>query len=210
MATPDFLEYGTAVRANRRRCVRWSLVVVLLVVVVWQLHSACQWAYYRDRDRVRADWDAVSSGRTMAIDGYDNTMSWAVAEARIRADGSQGRIIRILSPRPGELRTGARLAIESLGSTGVCVETGDERVSVGYLDVGSQSEFAPVLPFRLKNGADLALHYDEILSFIKQENSGTYTNRQGRLCTYRIRVYDSSASPIPPALGSVLKGSTGP
>ena len=68
------------------------------------------------------------------------------------------------------------------------VETGDERGLVDYLDVGARSEFAQILPFKLRNVADLAAHYDALMAFVTQEPSGTYMNQNGRTCIFHVRV----------------------
>jgi hypothetical protein len=195
--TSPTLEYGSQPRTDPRRLIRRSLAVLALVAIcVWTVRIAFQRLYDLDRNSVESALRSVPGGRVLHIGGFDDGISWTVATAEVSVDGSTARTISFRSPRYGELQSGSRMCVTSIGPYQVDVEVSDERMVVQHLDFGCDSEFKDVLPFRLRDVNDLAVRYDEVLAFVTKEPSGTYTAPDGKVCTYQIRASQGS-QPLP-------------
>ena len=194
--TSQPLEYGSQPRVNPGRVIRRSLAVLaLLAVCVWTIRLGFQRLYNIDRDSVESALRAVPGGRVVDIGGFDEELTWTVASATVSVDGSATRTITFMSPGRGQLQSGSRMAVTDIGPYQIRVEVSDDRMLVQSLDFGHDSEFKDVLPFRLRDVNDLAAHYDEIIAFITQEPSGTYTAPDGKVVTYQIQVW---TGPQPP------------
>ena len=188
--TSQPLGYGSQPRTGTRRVILRALAAVaVLGLCFWTIRVAFQRIYYLDRDSVEAALRSIPGGRVLDIGGFDDSFRWTVASAEVSIDGSPSRAISFRSPRHGELQRGSRMCLTSIGPYEVYVEVGDDRILVQHMDVGSDSEFKDVLPFRLRDVNDLAAHYDEILAFVAQQPSGTYKAPNGRVCTYQIRAW---------------------
>jgi hypothetical protein len=191
--TSQPLEYGPQPRTHPHRVIQRLLAVLaLLAVCVWTVRVALQRLYYLDRNSVESELRSVPGGRVLQIGGFDDGLSWTVATAEVSVDGSTARTISFRSPRHGELQSGSRMCVTSIGPYQVDVEVSDERMLVQHLDFGRDSEFKDVLPFRLRDLHDLAARYDEVLAFVTNEPSGTYTAPDGKVCTYQIRASQGS------------------
>ena len=194
--TSQLPEYGSQPRTNAYRIIRRSLAVVaVLALCVWAARLAFQRLYYLDRNSVQSALRSVPGGRLIQIGGFDDGLSWTVAEAEVSVDGSPTRTISFRSPRQGELQSGSRMCVTSIGPYIIDVEVSDERMLVQHLDFGHESEFKDVLPFQPRDVRELASRYDEIVAFVTREPSGTYTTRNGKACTYQIRASKGSQLP---------------
>ena len=187
------LDYGSQPRTDLGRLFRRSIIgLAVFAVGVGTVCLALQRIYYLDRNSVESALRSVSASRVFHIDGFDDTLSWTVATAEVSVDGSPSRTISFRSPRHGELQSGSRMCVTSVGAYDVDVEVSDERVLVQHLDFGCDSEFKDVLPFRVRDVNDLAARYDEILAFVMEEHSGTYKTPDGKFCRYHIRAWKRS------------------
>jgi hypothetical protein len=159
----------------------------VLLLCVWAIRVGSRKLYYLDRDSVHSALAGIPSGKVIQVAGFDDGITWTVANAEVSVDGFATRTIMLRSPRWRELQNGRRMCVMGLGPYALDVEVGDERVLVQHLDFGRNSEFGELLPFRPRDVRELAARYDEIVAFITQEPSGVYTTREGKRCTYRIR-----------------------
>ena len=144
--------------------------------------------YYHDRDRVIAELSAIQGVHVITVDGPDDGWHMTVAYAWFSIGRDPNKTICLQAPKAGDLGSGRHMWIASMGPRRVYVEVDDSRQMMGFLDVGKDSEFAQILPFKLKGVGDLVAHYDEVLAFINREPSGRYITQDGKTCTYHVRV----------------------
>ena len=146
--TSQPLQYGSQPRFNPDRMIRRSLAVLALIAVcVWTIRLGFQRFYYIDYDSVQSALRGVPGGRIIDIGGFDDGLTWTVASAHVSVDGSAARTITFMSPGRGQLQSGSRMALTSIGPYQIRVEVSDDRVLVQSLDFGQDSEFKDVLPF---------------------------------------------------------------
>jgi hypothetical protein len=182
------LEYGAEHRWNVRAIVVRSLAavgVIVLVAIAWPI--AWSRLYLYEEVGVRSELESIRGGRVLNINSYDDPPGVKVMFAEVSVDGGSTRTIRFRGPRYYLLRKGEWMMIDEIGPHSVLVYLRGEPWPQP-LRAGPDGELANVLPFKLKNVRDVAAHYDEIVSFVGSEPSGTFTDSAGRVSTWRIEV----------------------
>jgi hypothetical protein len=181
---------------NPWRSLTW--VFVALSACAWLVFGAgatCRRVAMLERDRVLEQINGIPNVRVFDVHGYmnDPAIFWTVLGVRFSVDGTPGGMIYLRKPLPRELRTGSRLAIHEMGAQHVWVEyDGDDQWTKRPLDVGHDSELAAVLPFRFQSVQDLAARHAEVVKYIEEASSGTFTDAAGRVRTYRVRTMPRS------------------
>jgi hypothetical protein len=124
----------------------------------------------------------VNAVEISSIDGEFGKM----ITADVTLDGPAGRRIVFRASTYEDLQSGDHLRLDTVGPYSlysICPDTSQPQ----YVDVGHQGEFPNLLPFRPRNAADLIVHYDELLSYIKKlPPAGKGATGDAKVCEYRI------------------------
>jgi hypothetical protein len=178
------LDYGAVSRRNPWRVTRRFVGgLVLLMACVLALRAAYErlgnYQYYRVRGVLVA---AVPQGSVdiHSIDGK-------VISATVTIDRTGTKVFQLDSPRAEDLGSESHLHIEQIGPYVFIVITPEGQRMVG-VDLGTQGEFANLLPFELRSVRDFVARYDEVVGIIeKLPTSGKHTAKDGRTYEYEIR-----------------------
>jgi len=182
----DGLVYAVQTRLSPRRLLfRFAIVMASLLACI----TGVLYAFYRynvsDRDGIRHVLESIPGARDVEINGYEDGPSFDIVEVRMNLDPAGRRRIWFGNTTPHYLVSGEHLRVLRIGD--FTFETWD-RDSGQCFDFGRDGGFANLLPFKLKDAADLAAHYDDVHDILKKmPRSGTHRTPDGRSIQFEIK-----------------------
>jgi hypothetical protein len=183
------LHYGRRTTRDFRRDLRRALCALgLCALCLLIVFGAYLIWYYHDYYGVHSALVDAAPKAKIKIGGDDETGfgPYEVYETYLDLDGSGKRIIGLNGPQGSHLRDGTHLVLSQVGPNCFAVIT-PEHYWLQYIDIGSDGDFADLLPIKFKDMNDLVSRYDQLLSTVRQlPRNSQITTKDGKTCELRI------------------------